>query len=427
MLLARVKIQLLAFVVIAVLGVSYVGAKYAGLGTIFASGGCTVSADFPDSGGIFTGAEVTYRGVTVGKVGQLHLIDNGVRVDLHLNKGCNQAKIAASASATVSDRSAVGEQYVNLIPPDAKPPYLEKGAVIPMSRNSIPVPTQVLLTNLDLLASSVNTSNLTTVLDETTKALNGKGTDLKNLLDAGNELLNSAIANLQPTIALIQQSGSVLQTQLDLNAPIQSWAKSLDELTATLKSSDPDLRKLLANGPGDFDVIQSFVKANTGDIGALLSNLDTTGQVVTAHLGGVEEILELYPSIVAGGATVARDCTTGGGLCAHFGLVTNVNDPPDCESGYGGTVKRDPSNVTPAAPNASAQCTGGGSSDIRGAQNAPGGDPVDTSAGQYVLPRAVTANTLKVGDKLDVGTGSDGKSSLLGDNSWLTLLTDGLN
>jgi phospholipid/cholesterol/gamma-HCH transport system substrate-binding protein len=273
----------------------------------------------------------------------------------------------------------------------------------------------------------VNTANLTTVLDETTKALNGKGTDLKNLLDAGNELLNSAIANLQPTIKLIQQSGGVLQTQLDLNAPIQSWAKSLDELTATLKSSDPDLRRLLTNGPGDFDVIQSFVKANTGDIGALLSNLDTTGQVVTAHLGGVEEILELYPAIVAGGATVTRACSTGGGDCAMFGLVTNVNDPPDCEAGYGGTVKRSPSDATPEAPNASAQCTSGGATDVRGAQNVPGGDPIDTSAGSIVLPRAVTANTVKVGQKLDVGTGSDGKSSLLGDNSWLTLLTDGLN
>ena len=47
------------------------------------------SADFPDSGGIFTNAEVTYRGVTVGKVGQLHLIANGVRVDLK-NKNCKQ-------------------------------------------------------------------------------------------------------------------------------------------------------------------------------------------------------------------------------------------------------------------------------------------------------------------------------------------------
>ena len=70
------KIQLLAFVVISLLGMSYVGFNYVGLGAqLFGPGGCTVSANFPDSGGIFSNAEVTYRGVTVGKVGQLHLQD----------------------------------------------------------------------------------------------------------------------------------------------------------------------------------------------------------------------------------------------------------------------------------------------------------------------------------------------------------------
>jgi len=127
------------FVVLSLLGVSYVGFNYVGLGDIlFGPGGCTVSADFPDSGGIFTNAEVTYRGVTVGKVGQLHLADytgpdgqqvRGVRVDLRLNS-CSHPAIPANAQAYVSDRSAVGEQYVNLEPTSGAGPYLAKGAVL---------------------------------------------------------------------------------------------------------------------------------------------------------------------------------------------------------------------------------------------------------------------------------------------------------
>jgi phospholipid/cholesterol/gamma-HCH transport system substrate-binding protein len=427
MLRRQVRIQLLAFVVIAILGVSYVGAKYAGLGSLFSSGGCTVSADFPDSGGIFTGAEVTYRGVGVGKVGELHLIDGGVRVDLTLNS-CRHPEIPAAASATVSDLSPVGEQYVNLVPPSGNGPYLKKGSLIPMSRNAIPVATQVLLTNLNSLVSSINTSQLTTVLQETTKALNNRGPDLNRLLNAGSELIQTATAHLQDTINLIQDSGGVLQTQLDLNAPIQSWATSLDELTATLKSSDGDIRHLLTTGPSDFDVIQNFVKANTGDIGTLLANLDTTGQIVTAHIGGVQEILELYPAIVAGGLTVASSCTGGGNCTAAFGLVTNVGDPQDCEAGYGGTTKRTPDQVGAIAPNTAAQCAEpkGSTTDVRGAQNAPGGDPVSTAGGSTPLPRAITANTLKVGDKVAVG-GSDLTASVLADQSWLTLLTDGLS
>src|ERR1700710_1858437 len=118
------KIQLVLFVLITLTGVSYVSANYVGLfNGLFGSDECTVHADFPDSGGIFTNAEVTYRGVAVGPVGSLHLIDKGVRVDLNLDD-CKSAKVPTDTAATVSDRSVIGEQYVNLIPPDGKAPYL---------------------------------------------------------------------------------------------------------------------------------------------------------------------------------------------------------------------------------------------------------------------------------------------------------------
>ena len=42
------------------------------------------SAQFKDSGGIFAGAQVTYRGIPVGKVGKLSFKDDGVRATLDI-------------------------------------------------------------------------------------------------------------------------------------------------------------------------------------------------------------------------------------------------------------------------------------------------------------------------------------------------------
>src|SRR3954454_965224 len=164
------KIQLLVFVVLSLVGVSYVGFNYVGLGDmLFGPSGCTVSADFPDSVVIFTNAEVTYRGVSVGKVGELHLLDytgqdgqqvRGVRVDLRLNS-CSHPAIPADAQAYVSDRSAVGEQYVNLEPTSDKGPYLTKGAVL-SKPGQVPLATQVLLQNLDDLVSHIDSAKLNT-------------------------------------------------------------------------------------------------------------------------------------------------------------------------------------------------------------------------------------------------------------------------
>ena len=105
----------------------------------FSGGQCTIYANFKDSGGIFTNAEVTYRGVAVGRVGELKLLDDGVQVALDVDD-CNSAKIPTDTKATVSDRSVIGEQYVNLVPPDdGHGKYLAQGETIPMSRTSIQV------------------------------------------------------------------------------------------------------------------------------------------------------------------------------------------------------------------------------------------------------------------------------------------------
>ena len=56
------RIQLLAFLTLAVLATSYLGYKYVGLDRLVLGSGYEVAAEFEDSGGIFVNAEVTYRG-----------------------------------------------------------------------------------------------------------------------------------------------------------------------------------------------------------------------------------------------------------------------------------------------------------------------------------------------------------------------------
>lgn len=59
------KIQLIVFVIVGLVAIVYVGAKYARLDKLAGVGMYKVVAELPDSGGIFTNAEVTYLGVPV--------------------------------------------------------------------------------------------------------------------------------------------------------------------------------------------------------------------------------------------------------------------------------------------------------------------------------------------------------------------------
>lgn len=430
MLRRSTKIQLIIFVVITLLGVSYVSAKYVGLTKAIFNNGCTVSAEFPDSGGIFTNAEVTYRGVTVGRVGALHVIKDGTKVDLNLDN-CSSPKIPANASATVADRSVIGEQYVDLEPApgtkNGQGPYLAKGAIIPMSRNHVPTATQTLLTNMDRLFNSVPLNDLRTTIAQLGQAFDGRGNDLGRLLGATQQFMQAAdrSENLNATIDLIDTSSSVLQTQLDQQQPLQIWTHNLNLLSQQLKASNPDFQHLLSTGPGDVTTIRNFVSDNATDLGVTLANLSTVGDLIVRHLRGIEEILELYPAVAAGGPTTVHDRVGWLGL-----VLQSKPDPQDCgdpfkgREGYTGTRIRTPFQTAPEAPNVTVRCTaspyGKNGKEVRGAANVPGGDPISISGGNHVYPRAVTKNTLRVGPPLPT-------SDTLGDASWVGLVTDALH
>jgi phospholipid/cholesterol/gamma-HCH transport system substrate-binding protein len=433
MLRRTTKIQLALFVIITLLGVSYVSAQYVGLAKyVVGDNGCKISADFTDSGGIFSNAEVTYRGVTVGKVGALHLNKTGDHIDLHLDN-CSSPKIPASTGAIIANRSVVGEQYVDLVPPagtkSGQGPYIQANSNIPVSRTSLPTPTQTLLADIDKFVNSVHLDTLRTTVSELGKAVGGKGSDLGNLLDATNELLAAANdpANLSATISLINDSASVLQTQIDEKEPLQSWTHSLNLLSQQLKASDGDIRHLLDKAPSDLDVVTKFVQNNGTDIGVTLANLITTGNLLVAHLPGVEEVLELYPALAAGGPTAFHNNQGALGLVLQKSITP---DPQDCgdikksREGYNGSRRfpTGPGALAPAPANVAAQCTVPASTgrDVRGSRNVPGGDPVSITGGGYAYPRVVTDNTVRVGASLT-------KSSPLSDGSWLGLVTDSLH
>jgi phospholipid/cholesterol/gamma-HCH transport system substrate-binding protein len=89
-----VRRQIVVFVAVALLGMAYVGVKYVGLDRYFGGGGYRVSMQLASSGGIFSNAEVTYRGVPVGRVGDLTLTPDGVAVELVINKALSSPPTA---------------------------------------------------------------------------------------------------------------------------------------------------------------------------------------------------------------------------------------------------------------------------------------------------------------------------------------------
>ncbi|MYR08606.1 MCE family protein [Gordonia sp. SID5947] len=322
------RIQLIVFVVVGLVALVYVGAKYARLDRLAGIGQYTVTASMKDSGGIFTNAEVTYQGVPVGRVGKLTLTRSGVDVALELNSG--GPDIPASATAVVANRSAIGEQYVDLQPTSSEGPFLADGSVI--TKTSVPPPLEDVVSSAIDFTSSIPVDDLHTVITELGKAFNGQGENLTRLVDSLSKLSRSGYDSLDETISLIQNSNVVLATQADQSDAILSWSRNLDLITATLASSDPDLRRLLTTGTASATQISELLQRSGGDISTVVKQLAGTLRTIEPTSYATSTTFAMLSALSAGSHSPAP----GDGQI-HFGVVLETNNPAACTRGYEST------------------------------------------------------------------------------------------
>jgi len=380
-----VKFQLAAFVVISLVGIFYVGTNYIGL-HLFSSGPYSVKLQLASTGGIFSNAEVTERGVTIGRVGSMDVNKDGVVVELKIDHG---KQIPSDVHATVANLSAVGEQYIDLAPQRDGGPYLKAGDTIPRSATTLPLDDATMLLNLDKLVTSVDREHLATVIDELGKGFDDVGPSLQALIDNGNALTEQAIQTLPEQLRLIDDSRTVLDTQNDVAGELKSWAASFASFSDQLRQSDPDLRGVLDNGVVASRQLAGLLRDNEAVLPTLLGNLITVNQIQAVRLPYVRATLELFPSLTAGGYYV----TPGDGT-AHFGMVSDNNSNP-CTRGYESTKLRSNSKSDWGGPaNLDAYCHGTGiTSDYRGSRNVPRPDNAQvTNSDPYPGPRYGRSN-----------------------------------
>lgn len=373
MITRRTKVQLLIFVIITLVGVSFVGARYARLDRLVVDDAYTVVAHFSESGGIFADAEVTYRGVGIGRVEKLVLTDDGVDVHLGIENGYDE--IPADTLAVVGNRSAVGEQYVELQPNSDSEPFLANDSEIAVASTRTPIATETLLEDLTTTFGSVDLEALQTTVTELGAAFGGAGEDLQRIIDTGNSFIEAADANFDITTALIEDSNVVLNGQIASESSIRNFSRQLALFSGTVAGADQDLRGVIDSGSFAANQLRTFLEDNRIELGSLINNLITTGEVVVKRLPGIKQIFVLYPYVVEGGFTVVSKTPKsqgGSGLFdAHFGAIMSETMP--CQRGYEGTDRRTPSERFGNPPmNEDARCTEPPTmSNPRGAQNAP--------------------------------------------------------
>lgn len=330
----QARIQLVVFTVIALAALTVMGLRYMKLPVkLFGIGHYVVSVELPHTGGLYASGNVTYRGSEVGRVQAVRLTGSGVVAELSLKSGID---IPRDLRAEVHSQSAIGEQYVELLPRTDTAPPLADGDVIPLADTSVPSDINTVLDAVRTGLQAIPKDNLKTVIDESYAAVGGLGPELSAIVDGATRLSLDARDNLDPLLALIDNAKPVMESQTRTSQAITAWAAQVATVTRELKDHDDAVRGILANGGPALDEARQLVTRLQPTLPILMANLASVGQVGLDYRDGIEQLLVLLPQLVAieQGALLANVDTNQDYRGAYLSFNLNLNLPPTCTTGF---------------------------------------------------------------------------------------------
>lgn len=285
-----VRAQLTVFGAIAVAICVYTAFNL--LGIRFVNKPFHVMVHLPTGGGIFQGSAVTYRGVQVGRVGRVDLRTDEVTLTLSINHG---SRIPANATANVYDLSAVGEQYIDLVPRSSDGPQLRAGDTIPAERTSTPLRTATVLYDLEQFVDSINAQDIAILGREGAAAFGGTGSALHSTITNLINLADQLTAAEPATLDLLRNSAVLLHGAAAHASDFDVFSNALRDLTTSLAKASPDISVLLRAGAADTTVFDQLITSTRPSLDVLLANTATLSGIQVARVPGLQALLVAVP------------------------------------------------------------------------------------------------------------------------------------
>ncbi len=329
MLSRLIRIQLALFTIASIVGVSVMIVRYIQVPTLLGVGRIEVTLELPEAGGLYRFANVTYRGVQIGKVTDVDVNRDGAVATLSLS---TSPEVPADLQAEVRSVSAVGEQYVDLQPRSRSAPYLHDGSVIPASATVVPQRVGPMMDHLSAMIASIPKDKLDNLLDESFTAFNGAGYDLQTLVESTSRIARDTNSVADRTSTLIDDTGPVLDGQIASADALRTWSARLAGVSRQLVADDPQIRNVLQAGPDAAQEVSRLLEQVRPTLPVLLANMTSLGQIAVTYRPGLEQLLVLLPPASAFYQSAVGQNNATGIPVGDFRI--SVDDPPACTVGF---------------------------------------------------------------------------------------------
>jgi len=302
-----------------------------------------VEVELETAGGLYPGANVTFRGSRVGTVRSVDLRPGGgvvaqVRLD-------GDARISTDTEAVVANLSPIGEQYLDFRPRTDDGPFLADGDVVAVDDTAVPLRFDTVLRDVTDLAALIDPADLDVVTRELGDAFDTE-TELLEVARLADSGLTTA-SDLYPRWqALMQQAATPLRTVVEHGDDLTAFTTQVELLTAELAAADPTIEALLTSAGTTVPLLTDLVTTIDPLLGPVLADTQAVASEAAIRLPGLEHWLQWAPLQMIGMAESTRDGTGWTVLVPSFS--------PTCDYG---TPNASPRSVERAPATLTAACT----------------------------------------------------------------------
>lgn len=231
--------------------------------------GTTYYAEFSDASGIHKGNIVQVGGIRVGRVSDVVLAGDRVKVEFELD---GEVEFGEDSTASIEVLNLLGEKFLDLQPVGEG--QIEAGGTIPMERTEAAYDIVGVFSDLTTTTEEIDTEQLSKALDTVADTLDVSAPEIQASFD-GIARLSQSVASRDAEIqTLFESSQQVSKVLADRSGDIVSLMKNSDLVFQELTKRKKAVHDLLVNARSLAVELRGLVKDNEKQIGPALAEVD---------------------------------------------------------------------------------------------------------------------------------------------------------
>jgi phospholipid/cholesterol/gamma-HCH transport system substrate-binding protein len=251
-------------------------------------GGDTYYAAFKESGGLKANDEVRVAGVRVGKVQEVTLDGDHVRVEFMVERGVD---FGSTTGADIRVKTLLGAMYLALEPGGSG--QLPEGTEIPIERTTSPYDVVEAFSGLAERSARIDTGQLAQSLDVLSALMRNTPEEFQGALKGMSALSRNIAARDAQLNELLVNMERVSRVLADRNGDLVTLMEDGDKLFRALVARREAVHNLLVSTTELSQELTALVRGSRADLKPALDHLDSVLDVLRKNQENLDNSLRL--------------------------------------------------------------------------------------------------------------------------------------